>query len=259
MKINLHKKIQNKHLVVLILAIIFLTVLTGGMLAKYVQTQKKSASVSASEFYFESNLLKKDGQEYMLNADTGSISFDLRNYPDASRYAEMDIDYEVTECSGLTLYRLGVSDASKGVLKKDAKSKDIITLSGFESGKTYKVEVKGSGGYSQTLSATFIVRTQNTGVYKFIETNDEKSKVYLTVWTENISGKVTFSVPAGLIPDPSKGFFKNFGAAAREIDLAVNGSARLEFIIPNTYDGEMTFDFTVQFKGEDVMNGVPRS
>lgn len=226
----------------LVFAAVLFTALAGGVIAKYVQNSNKGGSVSASEFYFESDLLKENGKTYTLNAGTLAISFELRNFADALRYAEVDISYEITQTSGLT-----VSYQGDKKLEKNEKSKETITLQGFENGKSYTVKAVGKGGYSKTLSATFIVRAEDSGFYKHTKINGDGS-VVLTVWTSGISGTVFLEFPTGLIPDRRDPLLESAGNSV-SFALGEHSSQTLRFLIPND-TGENNFEFKVKLNGD---------
>lgn len=255
MKTNGQRKKRNiRTFLALAIATLVFTCLVGGVLAKYVEKEHKNASVTAKEFYFESDLLKEGGKEYTLNATTTSLSFSLKNYADELRVAEMEISYTVT-VENLTV------DYNGGDKKLSAENKDTekITLTGFEKGKTYTVKAVGNGGYSKTLSATFTVRTEDTGFYKYIEIKEENC-LYLTVWTGNVLGTVTFEIPSGLIPDRRLEIFKDFTGNTVSFELDAFSSQLFKFIIPNDYEGEKNFDFDVKLNSSiDALVALPTS
>lgn len=172
-----------------------------GVSAKYFRQDEKDLIVQARMFYFTSDLLKENGHTYTLNPETTSVTFSLRNFADSLRSSNCAIQYQV--------YIDGTEHGGVGELNSENPSADISF--NVKPGETYKVEVRGIGyyektdedslkGYEKTLSATFKVETAKTGFYKYLDTSDSYY-VLLTVWTENISGDVTVSFPAGLIPD----------------------------------------------------------
>ena len=165
----------------------------GSTSAKYVKDAgPQQAVVRAKEFYFSSDLLKENGANYTLNPGTASISFVLRNHDDELRYSESPIEYTVSVSGDVAV------SSPSGTLSNDDIS---ITISNLVDGQSYIVTATGEAGYTKTLSATFIVRNQSEGVYKYLEMDPSGAFVLLTVWTENKSGEVTIRFPDGLIPD----------------------------------------------------------
>jgi hypothetical protein len=88
-----------------------------------------------------------------------------------------------------------------------------IKISGLESGKSYKVTAKGSSidsssrneGYHKTLTATFTILPDDSGVYQYVDTKTDANYVLLTVWSKGYSGEVSITYPEGLIPDNTDG------------------------------------------------------
>jgi hypothetical protein len=81
-----------------------------------------------------------------------------------------------------------------------AKTDTEVVLGNLKDGYEYRVTVTANGGYVKTLSATFAVAPAKNGFFANVDKADS-DYVILTVWTENVSGEVTVTVPAGLIPD----------------------------------------------------------
>ena len=136
------------------------------------------------------------------------MTFELRNYADALRYAEEDISYAVYVKNGDKYINAEneLVDAGEepplfanGTLKTGKTNHATITLSGLTPG-TYEITATGDAGYQETLTATFKVSEAEAGVYKYVDAEDDYY-VLLTVWTENVAGEVSISCPGGLIPD----------------------------------------------------------
>ncbi|MBP1588226.1 MAG: hypothetical protein ILO53_07510 [Clostridia bacterium] len=195
----------GKALIIASLALVVMAlVVTGGvLLAKYIRTGGNPVNdVHAHTFYFTSDMLKPVNEDaaYTLNENVTSISFELRNRGDDLRFADTDIEYNVTvEQSGTS----ATLSAAAGTLAKNQKSDSTVTLSGLESGKTYVVTAVGTAGYSQTLKATFTVARAETGVFMNLDKSDPTESFFiLTVWTRgSITGDAVIAYPNGLIPD----------------------------------------------------------
>ncbi len=204
------KKILKKHnniIIYLIIIIVFILVLSiiGGTYGYYFHKNQSDGYVESSNFYFESDYLKEEGKLYNLNTGTTSITFELRNFADALRYTKSDINYEVTitnnckiEVSNATDYDASDSKIVSS-LKGGSKQSHIITITGLEKGKEYTVTATSNSGYKKTVSATFKVREFENNFYQTVSENEPY--IYLTIWTENVSGNVTIEFPIGLIPD----------------------------------------------------------
>ena len=198
-------KQKNKRSGFLVFTVVFLSLIlavltVGTVYAKYVYVTTGKNILAAKEFYFSSNLLTETGSSFKLNADTTTVSFTLRNSFDELRVSEVPIecDVSVTTQYGTTFHSVSFSDGT--TLAPNAKNETVVTLSGLTKGEVYTVTATGSGGYRQTLQATFSVSPNENYVYYHLDTANP-AYALLTVWTQNVSGSLNISVPAGLIPD----------------------------------------------------------
>jgi len=199
------KQTDKKALLLVILLLLFVLAIGGGVLAKYVYSNDGENALVAKEFYFTSDLLTTDGEEYLLNHDTSSVTFSLGNNADKLRFSKDDINYTVQANQG-TLSK------SEGTFQGDKVSTTEITLSNLKKGETYTVTVTGDTknsdsdreyGYRKVLKATFKLADDDKYVYKHIETDALKDTyAVLTVWTGNVIGDLKISYKGqDLIPD----------------------------------------------------------
>ena len=249
MKKKCTKNIKRVRLLyVFVLAVLFLSCVTCSIFAKYAVEKRREASVSASAFYFESDILTEDNKEYVLNVDTQTITLYLKNNADSLRISEMDITCSV-QAEGLTV------QMDKTVLSKESADTITVTLTGFENGGSYVVTAKGVGGYEKTLLATFTVRTYDAGFYKYVDTTNE-GYVKLLVWTGGASGSVTVTIPDGVIPDRTEKLLEDVEDTVT-FTLEKNASQAMTFIIPNDYTGA-TPEFLVKLNGSVLaMDALP--
>lgn len=246
MKKQKHGQKQNNKtwtLRVLIVAVLLLSCLTSGILAKYAKREETDVSVGAAEFYFRSDLLKEENTTYVLNASTQTVTLYLYNHADALRVSQMDIVCTVTASGGLTVQK------DTDTLQKDDVSQIAVRISGFQPGETYTVTATGEGGYKQTLTAKFTVRTVDEGFYQYTDCS-KQGKVELIVWTGNKSGQVTFTIPAGLIPDRRDPFFEGFTGDTVTFTIDAHSLKKFKFILAADYTG--TPKFTVKLNGSIV-------
>ena len=199
---------KRRQIVGGVAAVFLLAALTGTLYAKYIKSQEKAATVSAKEFYFTSDYLRDAAEPmktYKLNApispaDTTSVTIALNNFADALRVSDVDIKYTVTlEVGGTEIPEM----KQTGTISAGAGGTTApITIDGLAAGTKYVVTVTGEGGYLETLQATFEVAAKDTAVYMHVDDTDpEDNYVLLTVWTKNVAGTATISIPTGLIPD----------------------------------------------------------
>lgn len=202
----LKKRTPRKHRGLLILLILLLLT-SGGIettMAKYIQKSTGKILVEAPEFYFTSAYLTADNPTYELNADTTQVEFTLRNSADELRYSDVDIHYAVALKKSPENASGKLTVPSDSLLGGSVQSTPDIILSEMAPGVTYTVTatgtVAGTTDYSQTISATFTVADNDKNLYMNVA---ESSGGYylLTVWSRNISGTLSITFPAGLVPD----------------------------------------------------------
>lgn len=194
-----NRKLHN--ILIPLLIVLALTVVLGafgGAYAKYLRESKAAEElVSSQNMYFASDYLTEQGAAYTISGN--SVTVQLRNYPDALRVSELDVDYSVTvKDSAGNAVNNTVTNAQGTLTAGSQQSVDVV-ISGLRGGETYTVEATGSNGFSTTLSATFTVQAPETGVFMSMEQTDYY--VLLTVWTQNVTGEATIQPPASLIPD----------------------------------------------------------
>ena len=182
-----------------LLTLMVVLIAIGGISAKYfLELGEETGIVTARDFYFESDLLAERNPVYNLAAGTTTVTFDLRNYTDELRWADDDISYTVAVTEQGKDSTDAALSSAEGTIEKGSKKSASITLSGMKDGGTYIVKAVGKAGYQKELEATFVVDTANR-VYKHLSTNGVQ--VVLTVWTEDVTGKASFTIPEGLIPN----------------------------------------------------------
>lgn len=196
---NPQKKQQKKGLplVWLLLVLILAVLIAGGIgssAAKYTQSDSGQTMVEAPEFYFTSDLLSVEPQNYVLNSGIQEVNFTLRNRADELRVSEVPIDYTVTATSGTITPEQG--NISAGV-----QPNVEVELSDMQPGVIYEVTATGNAGYSQTLKAVFTISDNEEDVYKNLEMSSDDYYMLLTVWTHNVKGDLTIEFPENLIPD----------------------------------------------------------
>lgn len=210
--------------------------LTAGVYARYVASATSAnKQITAKKFYFTSNYLTENNHEYKLNAGTDSVTIDLYNYDceNPALVSEVDCSYSVTVTPTKVDNEVSVSGAPS-TAPADTPKTLPITISGLDNGNSYKVTVTSTGGqydsttgkvntgYVKTLSATFTVADTTDGFYMNVDDTTDPHYIVLTVWTENITGDVKVTFPAGLIPDSTNPILKgaknyqggNYGAGS---------------------------------------------
>ena len=201
-----NRKLHN--ILIPLLIVLVLTVVLGafgGAYAKYLRESKEAEElVSSQNMYFASDYLTEQGAAYTISGD--SVTVQLRNYPDALRVSELDVDYSVT-VKDIAGNAVNTVTNAQGTLTAGSQQSVDVVISGLQGGETYTVEATGSKGFSTTLSATFTVQAPETGVFMSMEQTDYY--VLLTVWTQNVTGEAYIVVPGGLLPDNTDSSMKN--------------------------------------------------
>lgn len=238
-----------------VLALILVGASVWGVSAKYIQQREQDLLAEARMFYFTSDLLKEEGADYVLNPDTTSVTFTLRNHIDELRYSDDEIQYDV--------YVDDVQLGSTAALNMENQT-DEITFS-VQPGRTYRVRAVGNAGYQKVLTATFEVLPYETGFYKHLVDQPSSNYVLLTVWTQNLSGNVTVNFPAGLIPDatdPDLDEVHNYTSGhytqgSVTVSFDVYSSKTYRFFKENPGNSYSVGDFTVSMGNTAAVPGTP--
>ena len=219
-------------------AVVLTACAVGGIYAKYVYDRDRFGLVATPNFYFQSDLLSADGAEYTLNSGTKAITFTLTNSADDLRFSDEEISYTITSDGG----SLSVIE---GVLTRGEKSTVTVTLSGLEDGETYAVTAVGVAGFEETLTATFTVQSDAHAVYMHTDTSNP-AFVVLTVWTKDLSGTVTVTIPEGLIPDNTDPRMATFTTETRSFTFTLGeySSASYRFFV-GTWNKTTPFGVTL--------------
>ena len=221
---------------------------TWGVGAKYATESSNSALAQAKEFYFTSDLLAELGAEYTLNANTENIVFHLYDSADSKRNSEVAVSYVVS-------YTVDGGESQNHASGKIEGGSAEISIP-VDPGKKYVVTAVGSGGYQQTLSATFTVAELDAAVYQHLDTTVQEY-VMLTVWTKNVESAVTVQFPNGLIPDATDEELKNLtkGANTFTRNFGKYEAETYRFFKSDPTKNYTIEDFTVTAGGAEVKNG----
>ena len=244
------KKGMGKRIILpLLLILVSVAILAtfSGVYAKYVKTlHKQQGLVTSQVMYFESDYLSAEGAEYTISGE--SVTFELRNYPDALRVSELEVTYEVSVTGGATI-KINGTAAATGTLAANSKQTDTVEISSLQRGKTYTVTATGKNGFVRTLSATFTVQAAETQVFKRVEQTEHY--VLLTVWTQDVRGTAIIQPPASLIPDNTDPILAGVATGGASITdsqsfAAPYSSRTYRFFISNTDTAKYSADsFTV--------------
>ena len=229
--------------------VLLLTSLTigGTIYAKYVHSTRSDIVAGSPNFYFESDYLTSATPTYYLKSDTKSVSFLLKNYADVLRFSDDDVAYTLTlTCLTNPTDTSATLSQSTGSIATGAPREAVITISGLKSGYSYRVEAVGSAGFRKTLSAIFTVQSTDAVLYKHLESVDEY--VILTVWTRDLEGDVSISLPDGLIPDNTWPGMSSIKSTQKKIEESYEkyASKTYRFFKKDLGDDFTANDFTVK-------------
>ncbi|MGN1467525.1 MAG: hypothetical protein ACI4W1_04380 [Ruminococcus sp.] len=156
--------------------------------AKYITKKGQQSELTSQNFYFSSNFLKSDEvPTYEIYGNT--VTFAVRNYIDSLRINATDINYTVSTDGGTV-------NISSGSLTEAVPASENITLSydfaQDELQKEITVSVTGTGDFTQTLKAKFILI--KTGSMRY-EIKDQADRDYaeLYIYTGNTASDVTIT------------------------------------------------------------------
>ena len=183
-------KKRNTVAVVSVLLVITLLAFVIPSVAKYITKKGQQSELTSQNFYFSSNFLKSDEvPTYEIYGST--VTFAVRNYIDSLRINAADINYTVSADGGA----VDVSNAN-GSLSGAVSSSENITLSynfaADELQKEITVSVKGTGNFTQTLSAKFIF-IKYDGLKFEIKDQENRDYAELYIYTGNTASDVTIN------------------------------------------------------------------
>lgn len=217
-------KKRNTVAVVSVLLVITLLAFVIPSVAKYITKKGQQSELTSQNFYFSSNFLKSDEvPTYEIYGST--VTFAVRNYIDSLRINAADINYTVSADGGA----VDVSNAN-GSLSGAVSSSENITLSynfaADELQKEITVSVKGTGNFTQTLSAKFIF-IKYDGLKFEIKDQENRDYAELYIYTGNTASDVTINWDKAklLIDETNDYIFGNPNLNSDKNSVIVNGMA----------------------------------
>ena len=201
--------------------------------AKYTTKKGQQSELTSQNLYFSSNFLKSDEvPTYEIYGNT--VTFAVRNYIDSLRINATDINYTVSADGGAV-------DISNGRLTGAVSSSANITLSydfaTDELQKEITVSVTGTGDFTQTLKAKFILIKTDSMRYE-IKDQADRDYAELYIYTGNTAGDVTITWnKAELLIDETNDYvFGKLNAnkdAVSAIDIPADTTVKIVFFKKN--------------------------
>jgi len=225
---------------VLLLCLIGFSV--GTVLAMYASTKDADAPYVTPEFYFESDML--NGETHTLGKNATAISFKLKNYADATRFAETDIEYTVT----LTFQPENASPVTitkTGTITGGAANDVDITFDNLTDPVNYTVTASTTSPYLKTITATFVIPAKDYTVKATLANDGNAVKV--TVKTVDYAGNVVLAYPASLSPDNTDPLMTSAGMETHTVEFGVDSEHTFVF-----FKADPTKTYAVSVTGTTV-------
>lgn len=203
---NIRNKLaKNQPLLFLLFGSFILIGMIGGFYAKYTYQKSENKDPIAEEFYFTSDFLEENEQNYTLASNTKQLTFELRNYADELRSSASDIKYTYDVKKDNTEVKTGTGTIS---VIENTGNKESITIDNLSAG-TYKIRAIATSPFVKTLKATFTIPDENDDITYKINDSDQSPYVLLEVSTNAYDGKIMVQWADRLIPDSTQEPFKN--------------------------------------------------
>lgn len=202
------------------------------MFAKYKINLGEQSEITSKNFYFSSNFLKSDEEPiptYEIYGD--KVTFEVRNYIDRLRINDTKIDYTV-EADG------GSLNKENGTLIADGYTKtDSITLTyTFPDGEEQKeitVSVKGTGDFTQTLKARFILINYDGLKYEIKDrANRDYAELYIYTGKTASNVKINWDKTKLLIDETNDYVFGKLNAEKNSVtveNIAADTTVKIVF------------------------------
>ena len=163
--------------------------------------------MAAVPFYFTSDRLTEEGNEYQLSPETEALSIELRNDQDGNRWSDTPVHY---------IYQVkkdGEEQEEKGgegILypQQGAGSSERIIIQDMAPG-VYDIEVQSLSPFEKTLKGTFVILEKENDIFCVKEDQQGSFCVQLIVSVKDYEGNIKISWPEGLIPDSTQAVFED--------------------------------------------------
>jgi len=210
----------------------------GLVYAKYASEKDGKLPYSPPAFYFESDML--NGETHTLGKNATEISFKLKNYADATRFAETDIAYTVT------LQPENASPVTKTGTITGGEANDVdITFDNLMDPGNYTVTASTTSPYLKTITATFVIPEKDYTVTATLA--DDGNAVKVTVTTVDYAGDVVLVYPANLSPDNTDPLMTSAGMETHTVEFGVDSEHTFVF-----FKADPTKTYAVSVTGTTV-------
>lgn len=257
--IKLNKKVTTISLAI-IFALLFLGVLVGSLLAKYIAVNREKAEIISANFHISSNYLKENGDSYTVTDwgyhDDYDVVFEIYNYEeDNTALITADpIAYKINVPTGWTV--TVKNENGDEVLPVNS----VYTLPADGNKCTHTVALKRVGTqaasvsvtvtttapYATTLSASFSLAEPHDFSYTVV---DRGNYVSLRIDTNNYSGELNVTWTDAFSPDNTNPNMKTWRDTTKTGTFAASEHTVYELIFLKNTAQTYTQGITVAAEG----------
>lgn len=211
--------------------------LIGGSVAKYVNEKNNDIVYEAKNFYFESDLLSDNTnpKAYTYEKGRDSIVFSLKNNIDELRFSDVETQYvvNITDIHGNNVQDKSGNNIEQktGKLSNNNIEEQIIEFTNLPSG-TYLITAKAVKPYERTLKASFVLSEKEEDIIYEIHDSANSPILQLTIQTEDYSGDINISWPAGVAPDSTNEKFSGVNTGYLQGSATITFEANSEYTLP---------------------------
>ncbi len=257
--IGLNRKATTVSLVI-IFALLFISVLVGALLARYIAVNREKAEIISASFHISSNYLKEDGGSYTVT-DWGyhndyDIIFEIYNYEtdNVALITADPIAYKISAPAGWTVTvkekngdEVSPVNSVYTLPANGVKHTHVVTLKREGTREnTAEVSVTTTAPYTTTLLARFVLDETHDLSYEIL---DRTSYVSVVINTNNYAGYLNVEWTDDFSPDNTNSDMKTWTNTAKTGKFTVNEHTVYELIFLKNTTDTYTQGITVSVEG----------
>ena len=218
---------MKKYLMLILTSICFALIsiisIVGVTYSKFVWNENEDIVYVPNSYYFESDLLSESGKTHTLQTNTNQISVTLKNYADELRVSSVDISYQISISKNSSV----ISSQNGQILTSEKFEK--INFTGLSAG-TYVITANSTSPYQKTLTATFVIPSQNTNIeINYVDTTSSNVS-RLTIVTNDYEGNITVNWVGGIFADNTCEWLTPASGTTHTLPVSKNSSYELVFL-----------------------------
>ena len=220
---------------VVLCAVVLLSLGTGIVAARYLSTLKTGyGSFTSSEFYFTSDYLSEDGEDYTIlcsDLSKATIDFQLFNYADSLNYSNTDIQYTIQyELNGIRKKQAATLSGKNAVNTVIHYALSNFTLNAFATQAVVTVTARAISPYEKDLKATFIlIESENAAEYSVSDSAGSNAGT-VTATTSGLGGTLAVTIPDGCFFDPTNSYPSGYDIIGNVLSFPANPDAEYAFV-----------------------------